>query len=171
MIGAVVNATVSAAPIARVQVTGAEFGCYIGHCPRGFPEPLPLTNGHFLYLYNALGLRRKERYLATLEYRYWYKATADSNSWIFRYEYLRDPPPGYPYAPCHVHVNAKPATYTGAKPFHDLHLPAGERVTVEHVVRHLIAEHGINPISPKWEETLKSAEDHFHEIQRKRVEK
>ena len=92
MIGAVVNATVSAAPIARVQVTGAEFGCYIGHCPRGFPEPLPLTNGHFLYLYNALGLRRKERYLATLEYRYWYQATADSNSWIFRYEYLRDPP-------------------------------------------------------------------------------
>jgi len=152
-------------------VTGAEFGCYIGHCPRGFPEPLPLTNGHFLYLYNALGLRRKERYLATLEYLYWYQATADSNSWIFRYEYLRDPPPGYPYAPCHVHVNAKPATYTGAKPFHDLHLPAGERVTVEHVVRHLIAEHGINPISPKWEETLKSAEDHFHEIQRKRVEK
>jgi hypothetical protein len=110
---------------------------------------MPLVNGHFLYLFNALGLRRKERYLATLEYRYWYQATEDPNSWIFRYEYLHDPPPGYPYTPSHVHVNARPATYKGGKSFPDLHLPAGERVTIEALCRHLIAEHDIDPISAR----------------------
>jgi hypothetical protein len=169
MVGAVVNATISQAPIAFVQVTGAEFGCFVGHCPRGLPEPLPLTNGHFLFLYNALGLRRKERYLATLEYSYWYQATADPNSWIFRYEYLREPPPGYPYAMCHVHVNARPASYTGAKQFRELHLPVGERVTIEAIVRHLISEHGITPISPHWQNAVEAAEDHFRDVQRKRV--
>jgi hypothetical protein len=130
---------------------------------------MPLVNGHFLYLYNSLGLRRKERFLATLEYRYWYQATADPNSWIFRYEYLHDPPPGYAYAPCHVHINARPATYTGATPFRDLHLPAGERVTIEALARHLITEHGVIPISPNWEDTVKEAEDHFQDVQRKRL--
>jgi hypothetical protein len=127
------------------------------------------VNGKYLFIYNGLGLRRKERYLATLEYRYWYQGSADENSWIFRYEYLREPPPGYPYAPCHVHVNARPATYTDATPFPDLHLPAGERVTIEAIVRHLIAEHGVVPISPNWEETVNEAEEHFRDIQRKRL--
>lgn len=169
MVGAVLNATISQAPIAFVEVTGAEFGAFVGHCPNKLPEPMPLVNGHYLYLYNALGLRRKERYLATLEYRYWYQATADPNSWIFRYEYLRDPPPGYPFAPCHVHVNARPATYTGAKQFRDLHLPVGERVTIEAIVRHLVTEHGVTPISPNWEDAVKAAEDHFQDVQRKRL--
>jgi hypothetical protein len=130
---------------------------------------MPLTNGHYLYLTHTLGLRRKERFLATLEYRYWYQATPDENSWIFRYEYVREPAPGYPYAPCHIHVNARPATYTGAKPFQDLHLPVGERITIEAVCRPLIAEHGITPISPHWETVLSDAEDHFYEVQRKRL--
>jgi hypothetical protein len=153
---------------AYVEITGAEFSCYVAHCPQRKPEPLPLTNGHYLYVYNALGLRRKEKYLATLEYRYWYQATPAEDSWIFRYEYLREPPPGYAYAPCHVHVNARPSSYKGQKPFNDLHLPVGERVTIEAVVRHLIAEHGVTPISPRWEEVLRDAEDHFEDIQRKR---
>lgn len=164
-----VNATVSQAPISYVEVTDAEFACYVAHCPQVKPEPLPLVNGHYLYLYNGLGLRRKERYLATLEYRYWYQATPNENSWIFRYEYLREPPPGYPYASCHVHVNARPTSYTGAKSFPDLHLPAGDRVTIESVVRHLIAEHDLTPISPNWETTVKQAEDHFKDVQRKRL--
>lgn len=125
-------------------------------------------NGKYLFLYNGLGLRRKERYLATLEYRYWYQATEDPNSWIFRYEYLRDPPPGYPYPACHVHVNARPASYTGQKSFPELHLPVGERVTIEAIVRHLIAEHGVEPISPHWESTVMEAEEHFRDVQRKR---
>jgi len=33
----------------------------------------------------------------------------------------------------------------------------------------LIAEHEIEPISPKWEGILEVAEEHFRDVQRKRL--
>ena len=170
MVGAVVNATISAAPITLTEVVGQAETWYVAHVgPDKVPAPLPLTNGHYLYLYNRLGVRRKERYIATLEYRYVYQATESDDSWIFRYEYVREPPEPYPYPREHFHVNASPASYRGPEPFEGLHLPTGRRITVERLVRHLIAEHGLEPISPDWESTLAEAEDHFREIQRKRM--
>jgi len=54
-----------------------------------------LVDGSYLFLYHRLGLRRPERFLATLEYIYRYQADASDDSWIFRYEYQREPkPPG-----------------------------------------------------------------------------
>lgn len=168
MIGGVVNATISHAPVTLTEVTDEMW--VVAHAGANkLPAPLPLTNGHFFFLYNLLGLRRNERYLTTLEYRYTYQATESDDSWIFRYEYVREPPAPYPYAREHLHVNAQPAFYNGASPFPGLHLPTGRRVTVERVARHLIAEHGIEPLSPDWERTLKQAEDHFRTIQEKRV--
>src|SRR5438067_82992 len=74
LMGEVINTTISHAPIRYVEVTGSPFTCFVGHCPhRTRPEPLPLVNGKFLYVYNALGLRRPEQYLTTLEYRYTYQ--------------------------------------------------------------------------------------------------
>ena len=170
MIGAAVNATVSQAPITFVEVQGLPETWFVAHVDGDkLPTPLPLTNGHYLYIYNLLGLRRKERYLTTLEYRYVYQATPDDESWIFRYEYVREPPEPYPYAREHVHVNASPASYTGAEPFQGLHLPTGRRITIERLVRHLMAEHGIDPISPDWEQAITEAETHFRDIQKKRV--
>jgi hypothetical protein len=142
---------------------------YIAHIEDKVPAPLPLENGAFLFLYNLLGLRRKERYLATLEYRYVYQKTEADDSWIFRYEYIREPPAPYPYAREHVHVNATPDHYQGDEPFPGLHLPTGRRITIERLVRHLIAEHGITPISNRWEETVKDAEAHFRDVQEKRL--
>jgi hypothetical protein len=106
MVGAVVNRTISQAPITFVQVVeGANPTWYIAHVgPDKLPKPLPLVNGHFLHLYQLLGLRREERFLATLEYRYTYQRTEDDDSWIFRYEYMREPPDRYPYSLSHVHV-------------------------------------------------------------------
>jgi hypothetical protein len=46
--------------------------------------PLPLVNGHYLFLYHLLGLRRKEEYLATLEYRYTDQRTPSDESWSSR---------------------------------------------------------------------------------------
>jgi hypothetical protein len=37
------------------------------------PAPFLLVNGKYFYLYNLQGLRRKQRFLATLEYRYVYQ--------------------------------------------------------------------------------------------------
>lgn len=169
LMGRVVNATVSKAPIRFVEVEGKQFTGFVAHAPQGFPAPMALANGHYLYLHQALGLRRHERYLTTLEYSYRYQAAESRESWIWRYEYIREPEAGYPYPRSHVHVNARPSFYTGAKPFSELHLPVGERgVMIEALIRHLIVECDIAPISPKWEEILAEAEDSFHEIQRKR---
>ena len=109
------------------------------------------------------------RYLTTLEYRYVYQATPDDESWILRYEYVREPPEAYPYAREHLHVNAAPASYTGAQPFPGLHLPTGRRITIERLVRHLMSEHGIDPISPDCETAIADAEAHFRDVQKKRV--
>lgn len=166
--GRVVNATVSQAPLRFVEIQGGEFAGFVSHSPQGLPAPMPLEDGHYLYLHHALGLRRRERYLTTLEYSYRYQASASRDSWIWRYEYVREPPAGYPYARCHLHVNARPSLYRGTRPFPDLHLPVGERVTIEALVRHLVVEHDITPISPRWENVLVEAEQAFREIQRKR---
>jgi hypothetical protein len=172
LVGRVVNTTVSAAPITFVEVEDEEPLGYIAHCERKVrPVPLPLSNGYYLFLFHLLGVRPRgeDSYLTTLEYRYVYQASLDDRSWIFRYEYAREPEPNYPYPLCHVHVNASPEGYSGDKEFPDLHLPAGDRVTIESVVRHLMVEHGFEGISPDWESVLEGAENAFREIQRKRI--
>ena len=129
-----------------------------------------LENGRYLYLYQHLGLRREERYLTTLEYRYVYEETEDEDSWIFRYEYQREPPGGYPYPLAHLHVNASPGGYQAGKPFPRLHLPTGKRVTIEDVVRHLLDEHEVPAVSPDtWQDVLAGTTEAFDEIQRRRL--
>jgi hypothetical protein len=171
MVGSVVNCSISHAPITFVEVGESDSPTwYVAHVGDGkLPTPLPLVNGYYLYLYHSLGLRRKEQYLTTLEYRYTYQRTLSDESWIFRYEFVRDPPLGYPHALEHLHVNAAPTSYAGATPFRGLHLPTGRRITVERLIRHLIAEHDVDPISPNWEATVEAGENHFREIQRRRI--
>jgi hypothetical protein len=167
-VGRVLNTTVSACPITFVPLERAAFEGLVGFCPRKVPEPMQLTNGRFLYVYQWLGLRRPERYLTTLEYRYVYQETEDDDSWIFRYEYQREPGDTYPYPIAHLHVNAEPVGYEGPKLFPRLHLPTG-RVTIEEVARHLVNEHGVPPISDGWPNVLLQAEAAFREIQRRRI--
>jgi hypothetical protein len=54
-------------------------------------------------------------------------------------------------------------------PFPALHLPAGDRVTIEALARHLVEEHQVGPISrDNWRAILAEAEAKFYEIQRRR---
>jgi hypothetical protein len=169
-VGTLVNATISQSRVTFTKVDGPTPTWFLAHVGADrLPAPLPLVNGHYLYLFQVLGLRREEKYLATLEYRYTYQRTADDDSWIFRYEYKREPPEPYPYALSHVHVNASPLSYGGAEPFPGLHLPTGKRITIELLIRHLIAEHGIEPLSPNWEAAVARGEKLYREIQKKRM--
>lgn len=124
LVATAVNGSVSAAPIRFVQTDREDFEGFIAHVANKVPAPMPLANGHYLYIFQRLGLRRPERYLTTLEYGYWYQAQEPEDSWIFRYEYQREPDPPYRYPRCHAHVNATPVTYQGSKDFPRLHLPA-----------------------------------------------
>lgn len=162
------NCTISKAPITCVEITGGEPTWLIAHCVNRIAAPLQLVNGKYLYIENILVLRRPEKYPATLSYRYQYQGTQDPDSWVFRYEYDREPVLGYPYPRSHVHVNASPLAYDGKKVFADLHLPVPERVTIEDVIRHLIVEHDLKAISRKWEKKLTETRTHFEEIQKLR---
>lgn len=169
LVGRVVNTALSKAPITFAELEGDDPLGYIAHTAGKLnPAPFRLSNGHYFYMFQKLGLRREERYLTTLEYRYIYQADETNDSWIFRYEYQREPAAGYRYPLSHLHVNATPDAYAGEKPFPELHLPC-ERVTIESVARHLVTEHGVDPISPNWEEELAASEAAFEEIQRNRV--
>lgn len=169
LVGRVVNTTVSQCPISFHQVEGREFEGYVSHAEHKVPVPMPLENGRYLYLYQRLGLRRPERYLTTLEYKYQYQEAEDDESWVFRYEYQREPEEGYRYPLAHLHVNGALETYTADKPFPRLHLPT-DRVTIESVVQHLVDEHEVACISPQnSQEVLRRSGEAFAEIQRRRL--
>jgi hypothetical protein len=169
LVGEVVNATVSRAPVTFVELEDSiEFEGFVAHAPAKVPAPFSLEGGGFLFLYQHLCLRRREKYLTTLGYRYVYQSGESDESQIFRFEYEREPEDGYGYPRFHLHINATPNTYEGEKEFPSLHIPTG-RVTIEDVVRHLVTEHSVGPISPAWEKTLAQAEESFREIQRKRL--
>jgi hypothetical protein len=71
-----INATVSAAPIKFVRVTGkTPFEGFVAHSPRNVPEPMLLTNGEFMYVYQRLAAYDDE--LVVFDYRYTYQRTAD----------------------------------------------------------------------------------------------
>jgi hypothetical protein len=169
LVASAVNGTVSPAPIKFLRTEREDFEGFVAHVVGKAPAPMRLRNGHFLFVYHRLGLRRAARYLTTLEYAYWYQADESEHSWIFRYEYQREPVLPYRYPRSHIHINATPATYRGAKAFPELHLPAGTRVTIESVLRHLIEEHDVPPLSPAWSQTLDRTEADFKAIQDKRA--
>jgi hypothetical protein len=164
-----VNATVSECPVSFLELAeGSELGI-VAHYDGRIPAPMQMKNGRYLFLYQLLGLRHPERYLTTIEYRYVYQETPDPDSWIFRYEYQREPLEDYPYPKAHLHLNADPTSYPGTKAFPKLHIPTG-RVTVEAVLRHLLDEHGVPCISPHWQSVLSEGEKAYAGIQRLRTD-
>lgn len=76
-------------------------------------------------------------------YRYVYGLGPDPNSergWIFRYEYPRFSPPGYPHSPSHAHVNlGAVGGQVAGKTFKKFRFPTGF-VTLEQILLHLILE-------------------------------
>ena len=78
LVGAIVNATVSAAPISFLEVEGPEFEGFVAHRNGRVPVAMPIGNGRHLFIYHRLGLRREERFLTTLESQY--QETADDDS-------------------------------------------------------------------------------------------
>jgi hypothetical protein len=89
----------------------------------------------------------------TLAYQYRFSLTDEKASWLIRWEYLRQQPaPDYEYPLAHVHVNAAfAADETRALP--KLHIPT-ERVALELVLWHLIAEWDVIPRRDDWRDVL-----------------
>lgn len=98
----------------------------------------------------------------TASYRYVLQADETHDSWLVRWEYLRERPTAYPYALGHVHVSAGPDVDFAVKPFQRLHLPTA-RIAFELVLRHVISEWGVRPKTGGWSEVLDDSLAGFEE--------
>lgn len=126
-------------------------------CVRG-ARPVPCAlHGTALRLYIEHEVEATGEEVHTASYRYVLQSDDPHDTWLVRWEYLRERPRGYPYALGHVHVRADFADQAGIdladKPLPRLHLPTA-RVAFELVLRHVIGEWGVQPKTDRWAEIL-----------------
>lgn len=100
----------------------------------------------------------------TTSYGYRLATGNTKQDWLIRWEYFRQQPkPGYLYPLAHVHVNGELAQRPGAD-LPGLHIPTS-RVPLELVLWHLIAEWGVKPKQPDWQQVLEGS---IHDFEARR---
>ena len=96
----------------------------------------------------------------TESYEYRLQRDDARQSWLIRWEYLRNPPrPEYAYPAAQVHVDGE---WERAEALDRLHIPT-RRMPLELVVWHLIAEWGVSPRSDGWQNILGESIEGFDE--------
>jgi hypothetical protein len=151
----VLNRTVSDARLSLVTRPGSPTRFLIACVQDARPAAFALF-GTSLRLYVEHEVDIGDRIAHTASYRYVLQADDTAASWLLRWEYLRDRPPGYDHSLGHVHVRAELATALAAKPLDRLHLPTA-RVAFELVLRHVIAEWGVQPKTGDWSGVLEES--------------
>lgn len=120
-------------------------------------KPLELTPQGFLHFRQFV--TRVATHIQVESYRYTYSMSADrddEDAWVYRYEYEREPPScDVPQA--HLHINA--LAQHGLllrRSLKRTHFPT-MRISVEHLIWHLIEEGGVTPKVPRDEALEKLA--------------
>jgi hypothetical protein len=158
-----------------IEAEGVPTLAYLGFRQGGNWVGIPLdTNYGRLYfvLYQVVDARDtgktgKARYrLRTLEYGYYLQETADQRrAALFRWEYASDPPMEHPHQ--HVQIRTTLTSDALQRPIDldKVHVPTGW-VTIEQVIRFLIADLGVQPPcgADKWEQILHESEQKFLEF-------
>lgn len=123
--------------------------------------PFELSDGSWLYAGQTLGVRRSKRdgnlWLTTLRYKYRWQVSAEDDSWIIRWDYVKEPR-AVDHARAHVHINAHPEHYHATRTeFHQLHIPAG-RLGIEDIASFLLSSDlDMPPVSEDWEDVIADA--------------
>jgi len=161
----VLNSTVSDARLSLLSRPYSATRFLIACVQDARPVPLAL-HGSTLRLYVEHEVEASEDKAHTASYRYVLQAENAHDSWLVRWEYLRDQPAGYPYALGHIHVHADfsdaPRSNPATKALSRLHLPTA-RVALELVLRHVISEWGVEPKTEAWPGILDDSLASFEE--------
>jgi len=162
----VLNGTVSDARLTLLVSGSYSPTRFLITCVRD-ARPVPFAlHGTDVRLYVEHEVDASGEKLHTASYRYVLQSDDTRNSWLVRWEYLRERPPGYLYSLGHVHVRAGFAEPGGgdmaAKALERLHLPTA-RVAFELVIRHLIAERGVQAKTGDWDEIIEDSLAGFEE--------
>jgi hypothetical protein len=138
----------------------------------GVPEPtdpLPLTDGRFLRLTISLFRERVEgsHRLKVRKSAFQYQENRDDKaSWIFRYDYLRQPPEREPGAHLQINASLERAVLPVGKPLGRVRFPT-MRVSLEAIIRLLVEEFGVpcNESEDVWRPALENTERAFFDVQ------
>jgi len=136
----------------------------------GPTDPLPLTDGRFLRLTISMFRERVEEGGFRLKVRnsaFQYQEYRDDKaSWIFRYDYLRQPPEREPGAHLQVNGSLERAVLPSSKPLGRVRFPT-MRVSLEAIIRLLVEEFGVpcNESEDVWRPALESTERAFLAVQ------
>lgn len=105
-------------------------------------RPLDLSRGVLDFSQIITDLHGKP-HVVKAEYIYW----LDDAHWVFRYEYDTTVGDAKPHS--HLHVNASSSRVPD---LHNIHFPAG-RLSVEHLIHHLVSEYDVKCELPRAEMT------------------
>lgn len=155
------NRTVSDARLSLLPRPGTPTRFLIACVRDGRPTAFALR-GTALRLYVEHEVEVGDGIANAASYRYVLQADYTADSWLVRWEYLRERLPGYAYALGHLHVRADVKTQLAAKPLERLHLPTA-RVAFELVLRHVIAEWGVDPKTADWSAILEQSLSGFEQ--------
>lgn len=129
---------------------------------------VPLTNGAFLRLHIVLFRERRgdDFRLKVEQAVYQYQLDALGSRWVFRYDYLRQPPDPHPASHLQIRgklFEAEAGVYRGM--LERTHFPTG-RVSIEAVIRLLIEQFGVPANKPQdfWRRVLAESEAEFERI-------
>jgi hypothetical protein len=173
------NLTVGAVGNAIVVNVGADGPDRGVISPQGFPERnMALLDGRFLKFNINLFLGETDRApgrtvmkVRAEVFQYQLEPSAESDAWVFRYEYDRETKAGSPHPPAHLHVKARlldevaAVIPEGARPLERVHFPTG-RVSVPGIIRLLVEQFGCPTDEPPdcWRPVLAAVEEEFHAI-------
>jgi hypothetical protein len=159
------NVTITDAPLSLTHRKDKLFAQFAFRDQADMPMAAPLfSGGLFLAVSQDLEVTQetdKSWRLRTLEYNYHLlEASSPDSRWVIRWEYkshtrLRDIHPRH-----HVHIDVTIDTPAGKLNLDHLHLCSGW-VTLEEVIRFLIAEVGVKPKIADWDHKLIESEELF----------
>lgn len=164
-ISRLLNQTITDAPLSLTHRKDRLFAQFAFRDESEFPMAAPLFSGG-LYLAVSQQLQVEQQpdkawRLRTLQYSYHLlEGPSPYSRWILRWEYVsrirrHDEHPRH-----HVHVATVLETPAGRMDLDKLHLATGW-VTIEEVIRFLIAEVGVKAKATNWDEELMKSEELF----------
>ena len=127
-------------------------------------DPLKLSDGRYLRVSAKLylDLSTQQHYLKVEETSYQYQLDQEGKQWIFRYDYLRNPPATHPAAHLQIRGELTEEEAFGNLALSRVHFPTG-RVSIEGVIRLLAEQFGVpcNQTPEIWRKVLALSEQDF----------
>jgi len=166
-ISGLLNHTITDAPLSLFHRKDTPFAQFAFRDEADVAMAAPLFSGG-LFLAVSQQLRVDEQpnktwKLRTLTYSYHLLEDSSPDSrWIIRWEYVSHIQRRNEHPRHHVHIDTVVETPAGKMDLDKLHLSTGW-VTIEEVIRFLIAEMGVKPKVENWDEQLLQSEQLFKE--------